>query len=113
MIEGRKQLRLFGLDCLECMYPNPIGSQGKTIQSQVNLDHPDLNKYPKFKETHCHYCILHPGNNFLKCLNISTVCPRRIRTHTKICFTLKNPQFLPNHLKLPCFLKIFHEIAQK
>ena len=66
MIEGRKQLRLFGLDCLECMYPNPIGSQGKTIQSQVNLDHPDLNKYPKFKETHCHYCILHPGNNFLK-----------------------------------------------
>ena len=28
----------------------------------------------------------------------NTVCPRRIRTHTKICFTLKNPQFLPNHL---------------
>ena len=65
MIEGRKQLRLFGLDCLECMYPNPIGSQGKTIQSQVNLDHPDLNKYPKFKETHCYYCILHPGNIYL------------------------------------------------
>ena len=50
MIQGRKQLRLFGLDQLSNLYPNPIGSQGKTIQSQVNLDNPDLTKYPKFTE---------------------------------------------------------------
>ena len=61
MIQGRKQLRLFGLDQLSNLYPNPIGSQGKTIQSQVNLDSPDLTKYPKFKNAQCQYCILGPG----------------------------------------------------
>ena len=53
MIQGRKQLRLFGLDCIGSLYPNPIGSQGKTIQSQVNLDNPDVIKYPKFTDTTC------------------------------------------------------------
>ena len=61
MIQGRKQLRLFGLDQLPNLYPNPIGSQGKTIQSQVNLDNPDLTKYPKFTDAQCQHCILHPG----------------------------------------------------
>ena len=61
MIQGRKQLRLFGLDCIDCLYPNPIGSQGKTIQSNVNLDSPDLSKYPRFRETVCQYTVLHPG----------------------------------------------------
>ena len=61
MVQGRKQVRLFPLDCIDSMYPNPLGSQGKTIQSQVNLDHPDLQKYPSFANTHCQHCILHPG----------------------------------------------------
>ena len=61
MIKGRKQVRLFDLDCIEALYPNPLGSQGKTIQSQVNLDYPDLEKYPNFKKTHCQHTILHPG----------------------------------------------------
>lgn len=61
MIQGRKQIRLFGLDSLECMYPNTLGSQGKTIQSQVNLDCPDLKKYPLFGQVNCQHTILYPG----------------------------------------------------
>lgn len=61
MIQGRKQLRLFGLNQLQCLYPNPTGSQGKTIQSQVNLDSPDLDRFPLFREAECQHCILHPG----------------------------------------------------
>lgn len=61
MIQGRKQIRLFGLDCLSSMYPNPVGSQGKTIQSQVNLDHPDMTKYPLFANVNCQHTILYPG----------------------------------------------------
>ena len=61
MIQGRKQVRLFGLDCIDALYPNPLGSQGKTIQSQVNLDSPNLAKYENFSQTHCEHTILHPG----------------------------------------------------
>ena len=61
MCEGRKQVRLFGLNCLENLYPNPLGSQGKTIQSQVNLDHPNLEQCPLFESADCSYTILQPG----------------------------------------------------
>ena len=60
MIEFRKQVRLFGID-LDNLYPNPLGSHGKTIQSQVNCDNPDLVKYPNFAKALCQYCILEPG----------------------------------------------------
>ncbi len=30
---GRKQVRLFGID-LDSLYPNPLGSHGKTVQSR-------------------------------------------------------------------------------
>merc|ERR1711972_1296042 len=43
------------------LYPNPLGSQGKTIQSQINLDLPDLEKFPLFKEATVEHCILSPG----------------------------------------------------
>ena len=56
----RKQIRLFGID-LDNLYPNPLGSHGKTIQSQVNCDTPDLDKYPNFSRAQCQHCILHPG----------------------------------------------------
>ena len=56
----RKQVRLFGID-LDNLYPNPLGSHGKTIQSQVNCDTPDLDKYPNFSRAQCQHCILHPG----------------------------------------------------
>ena len=54
-------MRLFGLDCIDALYPNPLGSQGKTIQSQVNLDNPNMTKYGKFSQVHCEHTILHPG----------------------------------------------------
>ena len=60
-LNGRKQIRLFGLEYLESLYPNKLGSQGKTIQSQVNLDNPDIEKYPLFATTKCQYAILSPG----------------------------------------------------
>jgi len=60
MIQGRKQVRLFGTD-LTSLYPNPLGSHGKTVQSQVNCDNPDLEKFPNFANAKCQYCVLEPG----------------------------------------------------
>lgn len=60
MIEGRKQVRLFGCD-MENMYPNQLGSKGRTVQSQVNCDNPDLELHPKFKHAKCQYTTLLPG----------------------------------------------------
>jgi len=60
MIQGRKQVRLVG-HSLAPLYPNPLGSQGKTIQSQVNLDNPDLKRFPKFSEAEVEHCVLSPG----------------------------------------------------
>ena len=60
MIRGRKQVRLVG-HCLAPLYPNPLGSQGKTIQSQINLDSPDLERFPLFKDATVEHCVLSPG----------------------------------------------------
>jgi len=60
MIRGRKQVRLFSTD-LSSLYPNPLGSHGKTVQSQVNCDSPDLERFPRFASAQCQYCTLHPG----------------------------------------------------
>eukprot|EP00092_Neocalanus_flemingeri_P006015 GFUD01006481.1.p1 GENE.GFUD01006481.1~~GFUD01006481.1.p1 ORF type:complete len:356 (-),score=94.78 GFUD01006481.1:45-1112(-) len=60
MIRGRKQVRLFGTD-LSSLYPNPLGSHGKTVQSQVNCDSPHLEKFPNFANAKCQYCTLQPG----------------------------------------------------
>ena len=64
MIQGRKQVRLFGYNHLHSLYPNPLGSYGKTIQSQVDLDNVDADKFPLFvndPELNCQYCTLQPG----------------------------------------------------
>ena len=64
MVQGRKQIRLFGYDHLDSLYPNPMGSYGKTIQSQVDLDHVDKERFPSFVEDstlHCQHCVLYPG----------------------------------------------------
>ena len=64
MIQGRKQVRLFGYGHLQSLYPNPLGSHGKTIQSQVDLDQVDGEKFPLFLKDpslHCQHCVLHPG----------------------------------------------------
>jgi len=60
MLQGRKEVRLFGID-IESLYPNPLGSHGKTIQSRVNCDEPDFEKFPKFANAVCEHCILEPG----------------------------------------------------
>ena len=56
----RKQVRLFGID-LNNLYPNPLGSHGKTVQSRVNCDAPDLELFPNFVGAKCQYCVLEPG----------------------------------------------------
>lgn len=53
MISGRKKIKLYGCD-IKTMYPNPLGSKGKTVQSQVNCDEPDFDKFPKFAEAVCY-----------------------------------------------------------
>ena len=53
-------MRLFGID-LDSLYPNPLGSHGKTIQSRVNCDSPDLETFPNFSNARCQYCVLEPG----------------------------------------------------
>ena len=53
MIAGRKRIRLFGCE-LETMYPNHLGSKGRTIQSRVNCDQPDLEQFGKFAQASCY-----------------------------------------------------------
>ncbi len=60
IIQGRKRVRLFGYD-LENMYPNELGSLGKTVQSQVDCDKPDLARHPKFASARCQETVLCPG----------------------------------------------------
>ncbi len=60
MIRGRKRVRLFGHD-LASLYPNPLGSQGKTVQSQVDCDKPDLDRHPRFADARCEQTVLEPG----------------------------------------------------
>ncbi|CAK8691096.1 unnamed protein product [Clavelina lepadiformis] len=65
MIDGRKQVRLFSCADHEKLYPNPLGSKGKTIQSQVDCDSPDLKKFPAFCEAMCYHCVLNAGDMLL------------------------------------------------
>ena len=60
MIQGSKQVRLFGCD-VEPMYPNAKGSKGRTVQSQVDCNCPDLQQHPEFVKAKCHYGVVEPG----------------------------------------------------
>eukprot|EP00794_Sanderia_malayensis_P014874 gene14874-16420_t len=53
VLNGRKRVRLFGCN-LKSMYPNKLGSKGRTIQSQVFCDDPNLEKYPDFDKNPCY-----------------------------------------------------------
>ena len=53
ILNGRKRVKLFGCD-MTSMYPNKIGSKGRTIQSQVLVDGPDFDRYPNFKYAKCY-----------------------------------------------------------
>ena len=52
VLNGRKKVMLFGSD-LNSMYPNKLGSKGRTIQSQVCIDEPDLKRFPNFQHAKC------------------------------------------------------------
>jgi len=61
ILSGQKRVRLYGAD-IHNMYPNILGSKGKTIQSQVDCDCPDLDTFPKFNLAKCQECILNSGD---------------------------------------------------
>lgn len=54
VLSGQKVVRLYPAAELERLYPNALGSKGKTIQSNVNCDDPDLTEYPKFRDATCY-----------------------------------------------------------
>lgn len=64
---GRKLVRLYGCD-VDSMKPNKLGSNGRTIQSQIDcdksVDQLDLTdkEFQKFKANTCHYCVLKEGD---------------------------------------------------
>ncbi|XP_041463000.1 bifunctional peptidase and arginyl-hydroxylase JMJD5-like [Lytechinus variegatus] len=60
ILNGSKRVKLYGCD-IQPLYPNPLGSRGRTIQAQVNCDTPDLKAFPKFKGVQCHQCTLNAG----------------------------------------------------
>lgn len=60
VLHGSKRVRLYGCDMVN-MYPSKLGSKGKTIQSQVNCDSPDMDIFPKFSDATCWECMLRAG----------------------------------------------------
>lgn len=61
VLNGSKQVRLFECDFLHNLYPNALGTKGRTVQSRVNCDDPDVDEHPLFLNTRCHYGVVHSG----------------------------------------------------
>ena len=53
ILNGKKRVKLFGCD-MATMYPNELGSKGRTIQSKILVDEPDLEKFPNFRKAKCY-----------------------------------------------------------
>ena len=53
VLNGQKHVRLYPAKEINKMYPNPLGSKGKTIQSQVDCDDPDYKNFPDFNDVEC------------------------------------------------------------
>lgn len=62
LISGEKRIRLFHWNYLEHLYPNPLGSKGRTIQATVNIDEPDFKAHPLFAQTVCEHGVLRAGD---------------------------------------------------
>jgi ribosomal protein L16 Arg81 hydroxylase len=60
MIKGKKSVKLFR--DLRSLYPNKLGSLGRTVQSQVDCDVFDLEKFPRLKDTVCEEGVLEEGD---------------------------------------------------
>ncbi|KAK2162698.1 hypothetical protein LSH36_93g03003 [Paralvinella palmiformis] len=64
IIQGSKQVRLFGCG-IDTMYPNPLGSKGRTVQSTVDCEEPDMDRHPLFEGITCHHCQLMAEKYFI------------------------------------------------
>eukprot|EP01124_Arcella_intermedia_P003955 TRINITY_DN12237_c0_g1_i1.p1 TRINITY_DN12237_c0_g1~~TRINITY_DN12237_c0_g1_i1.p1 ORF type:complete len:192 (+),score=40.02 TRINITY_DN12237_c0_g1_i1:563-1138(+) len=62
MISGLKKVKLFSPTYFKNLYPNDLGSLGRTVQSRVNLDNPDLVQFPNLKDVICEEGSLYPGD---------------------------------------------------
>ncbi|KAM9329498.1 bifunctional peptidase and arginyl-hydroxylase JMJD5 [Gastrophryne carolinensis] len=77
-IVGRKFFRLYSVSETACLYPFDSSLLHNT--SQVDVENPDLERFPKFRQAVYQECILHPGQilfipvkwwHFVKALDIS------------------------------------------
>mmetsp|Transcript_2712 Transcript_2712/g.3656 ORF Transcript_2712/g.3656 Transcript_2712/m.3656 type:complete len:734 (+) Transcript_2712:116-2317(+) len=64
VLSGKKTVRLFPPSHLDEMYPNGLGSYGRTIQSQVDGigASPNLQQYPKFENVRGYETVLESGD---------------------------------------------------
>ena len=59
-VKGRKRVLLFAPQQTDLLYPFPAHSKIPHI-SQIDIDRPDLQKFPKFQKTRCFECTIEPG----------------------------------------------------
>lgn len=60
-LKGQKRFLLFSPEQYECLYPHPFWHPHDR-QSQVDLEKPDLDKFPNFKRLHGYEAIVDPGD---------------------------------------------------
>ncbi|XP_064457998.1 hypoxia-inducible factor 1-alpha inhibitor-like [Ornithodoros turicata] len=58
---GQKRFLLFAPEQFECLYPHPVWHPHDR-QSQVDFDHPDLERFPNFKKLCGYEAIINPGD---------------------------------------------------
>lgn len=62
ILSGKKKVYLYSYNHFFDLYPNPLGSKGRTIQSRINIAAPDENQFPNFKNAICEECDLVAGD---------------------------------------------------
>jgi hypothetical protein len=60
-ILGRKRVRMWAPQDFARMYPNRLGSKGRTVQFEVRGDKPDFRRHPMAKGLRCWDVTVHPG----------------------------------------------------
>jgi len=60
--QERKKIKLYHPKYFHQLYPNKLGSKGRTVQSQINCDSPDYTKFPLFSEVVCEEGELRSGD---------------------------------------------------
>lgn len=61
VLSGRKKLTLFGPSLTPYLYPNSLFSDDLIIHSQVDVEAPDLARFPKFAQAKPLRCTVEPG----------------------------------------------------